>query len=163
MTDKTSRVIMDENSTINEFSFYDLQSYQYAGFFIRFVAYVIDMALVSSIYTIIFGSIFHFMAFEPSDSVSKLLRLIVTVLYFALTTLFLDGQTIGKAIVGIKLVRLSGKKLDTLTVAIREVCGRIIYSIFPLNLLYIVAGFTKRKQHLVDFLTDTTVIYENRL
>src|SRR5699024_7772456 len=59
-----------------------------------------------------------------------------------------------------KVVKDDLSKLSWSAVFFREFIGRSIHSIFGLGkLLYIMAGFTKEKEGLHDFIADTRVIH----
>lgn len=129
-----------------------------AGFFLRLVAFVIDLVLVGSL-TAILNPLFTDQAI-----LKNLVSILIYLAYFVLTTGLTKGQTLGKMILGLKVVRVDGKELNWADVFFREACCRLILKmVLP---LYLLAGVTDKKQHLGDLICDTMVIkaaYEQEL
>ncbi|MHC8517344.1 RDD family protein [Sporosarcina sp. ITBMC105] len=136
---------------------------QYAGFWTRFWAYVIDLLIVSAISGIIIKPIFRvvdatisnppFLLFSPY----KIIVLVLFLAYFTVMTKIFS-QTIGKMIIGIKVVRKDGEKLTWGTVLFREGIGRFISKL--LLLPYLLVIFMPKKEALHDLFADTIVIHE---
>ena len=77
--------------------------------------------------------------------------------YFVLMTKFFR-QTVGKMIMGIRVVSLKSNHLSWTTLLFREWIGRFLsVTIWP---LYWIVGFTPLKQGVHDFIADTTVVHE---
>lgn len=129
-----------------------------AGFFIRLVAFVIDLVLVGSLTAILSP------LFADQAILKNLVSILIYLAYFVLTTGLTKGQTLGKMILGLKVVRVDGKELNWTDVFFREACCRLILKmVLP---LYLLAGVTDKKQHLGDLICDTMVIksaYEQEL
>lgn len=139
----------------------EVPKFAYAGFFIRFVAYVVDMLIVTSVASIINGVIFsHFLIELPLGlGVYKILKWIILFLYFTIMTYKNNGQTLGKMLTGIRVISLTDEKLSLYQVLTREICGRYIQE--KIKILYIIIGFTPNKQSMVDMLADTVVIKDD--
>lgn len=139
----------------------EVPKFAYAGFWIRLVAYVIDMIVVSSIASIINGIIFSNFAIELPFGlgVYQSLRWIIVFVYFSLMTYKNEGQTIGKMICGIRVVSATDEKLTLFQVITRETFGRYIQD--KIKILYIIIAVTPLKQSLLDMLCDTVVIKDN--
>lgn len=129
-----------------------------AGFFLRLVAFVIDLVLVGSLTSILTP------LFTDQAILKNLVSILIYLAYFVLTTGLTKGQTLGKMILGLKVVRVDGKELNWADVFFREACCRLILKmVLP---LYLLAGVTDKKQHLGDLICDTMVIksaYEQEL
>lgn len=129
-----------------------------AGFFLRLVAFVIDLVLVGSLTAILTP------LFTDQAILKNLVSILIYLAYFVLTTGLTKGQTLGKMILGLKVVRVDGKELNWADVFFREACCRLILKmVLP---LYLLAGVTDKKQHLGDLICDTMVIkaaYEQEL
>lgn len=137
---------------------------KYAGFWTRFWAYLIDMIVLWSIGRLLVYPIFRLAGWDVTTDVWYAPIIIITAVifyaYFVLMTKFF-GQTVGKMILGIKVVSLKGESLSWTTVLFREWVGRIISSAFLfLYLLYSLVAFTPKKQGVHDFIADTTVVHE---
>ncbi|RFU66223.1 RDD family protein [Peribacillus glennii] len=133
----------------------------FAGFWMRFWAYLADLVIVGSINRIIVHPIFK--ALDPSDqgwfSAENLCTAIVYYLYFMLMTKY-AGQTLGKMIFGLKVVSLKEEKLSWGTVLFREFIGRFISKTIIIG--YIIVGWLPKKQGLHDIFADTSVILDRR-
>ena len=132
-----------------------------AGFWVRFWAYLIDLLIIASVTSILIKPIFLLVGLETSDSPwyapFAIVSAILFYAYFVLMTKFLS-QTVGKMIMGIRVVSLKTDTLSWSTLLFREWIGRLISAtILP---LYWIVGFTSLKQGIHDFIADTTVIHE---
>jgi uncharacterized RDD family membrane protein YckC len=134
--------------------FNDYPDYFYAGFFIRLFAFTIDVILI--------GALSHLFLFFLSESLVKtVLSLSIYLLYFILMTKFTNGQTLGKMIFGIRVIAINEEKLSWTTILVREGFGRYLQKV--LWIMYSLTIFTRYKQHVIDLLTDTSVVTENYL
>lgn len=133
-------------------SFKDYYEYMYTGFLIRLFAFTIDIIIIGSLQRI---SLFYM----EEGILLTFLSLAIYLLYFILMTKLNDGQTIGKMIFGIKVICLNEEKLTWKTVIVREGFGRYLQK--TILILYAITIFTPYKQHLVDLLTDTSVVTLN--
>lgn len=135
----------------------DKPSFAYAGFFIRLVAFAIDMAVVYALKRIVTSFVNTPIAFNLH--VDVLIYWILTLAYFTLTTYFNKGQTLGKMITNIRVVSIDGSDLDFLQIVSRETFGRYVQNKFMF--LYLIVGFAPMKQSLMDILSDTVVVRES--
>lgn len=122
---------------------------KYAGFWIRFLAALIDGFIISGIaYIISFGNQ-HFVSY-------------LQFIFGVANSIILQGtrgQTIGKMILGLQVIRNDGGDINIVTAILRYV-GQIISAII-LFIGYIMAGLTKNKQALHDMIAGTYVIYRD--
>ncbi|WP_153721496.1 RDD family protein [Sporosarcina cascadiensis] len=136
---------------------------KYAGFWIRLWAFLIDFLMVSAISGIFIKPIFRLLdagitkPFAFLFSPYKIAALLLLLLYFILMTKW-AGQTVGKMIMGIRVVKLNGEKLDWNTVLFREGIGRFISQM--LWIPYLLVLFTPHKNALHDIFADTAVVHE---
>lgn len=141
-------------------------NYFYAGFWIRFFAYIVDNICISALVAIMIGSSFNLLGLEKSSqlfSVYGILSLVVYLTYFILMTKLNDGQTLGKMIFGIKVICFREENLSWSTVLVREGACRFILKNTVFSLGYLVAVFTPNKQHLGDIFSETSVVTLNML
>lgn len=135
----------------------------YAGFWMRFWAYLLDLVVIGSVQRLIVYPVFRALDLsiveESIFSPITIATAAVFYAYFVLMTKFYR-QTIGKMVFGMKVVALNGEKLSWGTVMFREWIGRFISA--TVFILYVVVAFTKKKQGIHDLFADTTVIYEPR-
>jgi len=134
---------------------------RFAGFWMRFWAYLLDLIVIGSIDRLIVNPIFRLLniplmeyhMFAPISIVTA----ITFYAYFVLMTRFFN-QTLGKMVFGLKVVDLEGKPLTWGTVIFREWIGRFISATLLVG--YIIVAFLPKKQGLHDLFADTTVVHE---
>ncbi|WAA10149.1 RDD family protein [Fervidibacillus albus] len=134
--------------------------YAYAGFWIRFWAFLVDLIVVwglKQIFVTPFSYLFDW-NMEQFLSPHTFLSAIVFYLYFVLMTKYF-GQTLGKMIFGIKVIPLMEDNLSWKTVLFREWIGRYIST--KVIILYVLVAFLPKKQGLHDYFSDTAVIHEH--
>lgn len=146
---------------------------KYAGFWVRYVANVIDglilvipIVIVTIVLTLLLSGFMIIPAGGKQSTagflIGVLIRLIVTLLgwsYFILMTKKYQA-TLGKMAVGIKIVSDKSEELTLGQIILRETVGKILSAI-TLYIGYIMAGFTKRKQALHDKIAKTIVVHKD--
>nr|WP_223254396.1 RDD family protein [Bacillus sp. HNG] len=136
---------------------------RYAGFWMRFWAYLLDLVVIGSINRILIYPAFRALDIPLTEShifsATSIATAVVFYLYFVLMTKFFN-QTLGKMVFGIKVVPLDGKSLSWMTVLFREFIGRYISKLFFIG--YIIVAFLPKKQGIHDLLSDTTVIHAKK-
>ncbi len=134
----------------------------YAGFWVRFVAYLIDMiviyAIASLLNTFSFGLLNKRLDF-PILGEESLSYVIVMFTYFIAMTYFFS-QTLGKMIMKVKVETNKGDKLSLADVVYRELIGRLL-TIFLAYIPYLAVAFTNKKKGLHDYIADTVVVKED--
>ena len=149
---------------------------QYAGFWRRFVAYLIDSIIVSIVSWIVFIPILAALGIgiglsgmEEEEAAGFILApligyilflgLVLAVaewLYFALMESSNRMATLGKMAIGIKVTDLSGNRIS-FGRATGRYFGKILSGmIFMIG--YIMAGFTEKKQALHDMIASCLVV-----
>lgn len=144
----------------------------YAGFWVRLAAYVIDSVIVAigllvvrlawiGIGALISGTIldenvlFHY-------SLKDIVLYIFKVMYFALLT-WCTGTTIGKRLMNLRVVPADrNEKLSFVDVLYRETVGRFL-CVISIWIGYIIVGIDKEKRGFHDMLCDTRVVYEKKV
>ncbi|SFE01416.1 Uncharacterized membrane protein YckC, RDD family [Lentibacillus persicus] len=139
----------------------DVTPQRYAGFWMRFWAYLVDLVIVFSINGILLSP---FKFFDPINigfwTTAGIVGAIVFYLYFLLMTKFF-GKTLGKMIFGLKVVREDMKPLEWSDLIFREIVGRFIHRVFWFtNLLYLFVAFSNQKQGLHDIFGSTRVVFD---
>ncbi|WP_257346601.1 RDD family protein [Pseudalkalibacillus decolorationis] len=136
----------------------------YAGFWMRFWAYLLDLIVIGSLYRVVVYPILR--GFEiPLDetsmfSVGAVSTTIIFFLYFSLLTRFF-GQTLGKMVFAIRVVTKDlNTKVPWSTILFREVVGRFISKVTWIG--YIITGVTPEKKALHDIFADTRVIHTQK-
>jgi len=137
---------------------------KHAGFWTRLWAYILDLVVLWSISRLLVYPIFRLAGWDLTGDLwyapIAIISAVLFYAYFVLMTRFF-GQTVGKMILGIKVVSLKGDQLTWSTILFREWVGRFISTAFPfLYVLYGLVAFTPKKQGVHDFIADTTVIHE---
>ncbi|MGA9288762.1 MAG: RDD family protein [Anaerobacillus sp.] len=135
---------------------------RFAGFWMRFWAYLVDIIVVASLNGILITPAlrgFDVPAGEPAFlPIQAVLTGIIYYAYFILMTKFLS-QTLGKMLFGLRVESDKGKGLTWCTVVFREGIGRFISKTI-LFVGFIVVAFTKKKQGIHDLFADTIVVHE---
>ena len=132
-----------------------------AGFWLRLVALMVDGFLVF-LMQVIFGIILAFASsdgFNLGGATSLLLQLFSTVVSLFYWIFFTGncGQTPGKMLLRIQVVRTDGSSLSYGTAFYREVVGKFLSGIiFAIG--YLMAAFDDQKQGLHDRMAKTYVI-----
>lgn len=144
--------------------------FAYAGFWLRFVALVIDFIILSVAmgipFAIIFGGMFSASrGMNPQDMMAgatgtialvELIGIVVQWLYFAGMESSSWQGTLGKKALGLQVVDLEGRR-----VSFGRATGRYFAKIISGMILligYIMAGFTEKKQALHDMIAACLVI-----
>lgn len=136
--------------------------YRPAGVALRFGAYLIDLIIIFALTNLFLPNT---MADENTFRNLAFIGIgasafgVLASLYFLLMTRIF-GQTIGKMIMGIKVIGTDGFPPGWSSLFFREVIGRFISQMAGVHLGYIWAIFNLRKQGWHDFLGDTYVIHE---
>jgi uncharacterized RDD family membrane protein YckC len=146
----------------------------YAGFWLRFVAWIIDRIVIqvaSSILFLPFGAsvgLRQLMRNHPPSSPEELLPVfasmgriflllvLLTWLYYALLESSSWQATLGKKALGLEVTDLAGSRIS-----FGRATGRYFarwISNMTLTIGYIMAGFTEKKQALHDIIAGTLVI-----
>lgn len=133
----------------------------YAGFWMRFWAYLCDLLIVFSLNGILLSPLLFMdeSTIVGFVTLQGLLSVVFSYLYFLLMTKFF-AQTLGKMIFGIKVIRADLTPLKWSDLFFREVVGRFIHrSLVITNVLYLVVGFMDEKQGVHDIFAGTRVVH----
>lgn len=152
--------------TKENYRFNHFPAYFYAGFWIRFFAFLLDILCIQAITSSTIGLFYRLRGQTPDSgflSVYALLSLAIYLVYFILLTKLNKGQTIGKMVFGIRVVSLDQEELSWATVLVREGACRFILKSFPFILGYLPAAFSRKKQHLGDYFSGTAVVTLNMI
>jgi uncharacterized RDD family membrane protein YckC len=150
----------------------------YAGFWLRFVAYLIDGFILSIPFGLVaIALIFLFGGFsllarrnptappDPAFVGSFFLGILLVSLFFVIVQwLYFAGMessarqaTFGKAAMSLRVTDLKGRPL-TFGHATGRFFAKIVSGLVPLAIGYIMAGFTEKKQALHDMIAGTLVL-----
>ena len=155
---------------------------KYAGFWLRFVAYIIDYIILYVISGFVIIPIlaavglsvgaatdgFDMSSMSEGDIMAMastivgaifaggMISLAINILYYTLMESSKYQATVGKLALGLKVTDTSGGKLDFVKALIRQL-GKIVSGIILL-IGYIMAGFTEKKQALHDMIAGTLVV-----
>ena len=141
----------------------------YAGFWVRVGAYLIDMVILwiaqFAIYAVFGVSMYGATSLDPEASdafatgagiVAYLLTIIVAILYFAVMESSSKQATFGKMALGLVVTDQNGGQITFLR-AVGRYFAKIL-SALVLFIGYIMVAFTERKQGLHDILASTLVV-----
>jgi len=151
------------------------KSYRYGGFWVRFVAYIIDSIVIFMVQSILFFALgINAMALNVVDSQATpnevwdlyggtftlitLLSVLLAVVYYAGMESSSKQATIGKMAFELKVVDTEGNRISFLR-GVGRFFSKYLSSLI-LMIGYIIAAFDSRKQALHDKLANTMVIYD---
>ena len=147
-----------------------IQNFEFAGFWDRFVARIIDsivmfvLSIVIGIIVWTFGLLIVILIIPSPENtlfavgcgfLAFLFSLIIGPSIYTIVLHKKYGQTIGKRALEIKVIKTNGKPLNWKTAIIRELAD-VINAIIVLTYLIIV--FDSKKQGLHDKIADTVVV-----
>ena len=152
----------------------------FAGFWLRFVAYLLDSVIIGFALTVLFVPLFFLMGgvamletlprghverIDPAQ-IMPFLSLMLTLaaiaavakwLYFAYLESGEKQATWGKQALGIYVTDLAGQRV-TFGRATGRLFAKIVTGLIPLGIGFIMAGFTERRQALHDMIASTLVL-----
>jgi len=143
------------------------QATGYGGFWIRVVAYLLDGILLTLVFGVVAGIVGVNIipadpaTIDPADFAASMggfqaIALVVTWLYFALMESSPRGATVGKMVLGLRVVDEQGNRISFL-----RATGRFFAKILSGIILYIgflMVAFTQRKRGLHDIIAGTLVV-----
>ena len=141
------------------------QPYPYKGFWIRLVAALIDSIVLTII--IIFLAVLSLVVFGTTLGEGAgigmfflvlILASLATILYKPLMEASEYQGTLGKYVLGLKIVDKNGNKISMSTSFVRTILFIIGSQLFLLCLGVLMVGFTEYKQGLHDILANTYVV-----
>ena len=152
---------MENKEVLNNNKFLERDyAHAYASFGLRAFAFIVDMLVIGALNKILINIVGDNLDYEIYGiEMAEILRWIVTILYFVIISLVTKGQTLGKMIVGIRVVSLTSDKLDLGQILVREIAGRLIQN--TIMILYLLPIFTPKNQSLIDFFVDTAVVKDD--
>jgi uncharacterized RDD family membrane protein YckC len=125
----------------------------YSGFWIRFLAYLVDSFIV----TVGFVGIMLLLAAMGLELAgAEIIFLVLGILYWALMQSSKQQATLGKALCGLKVGGPNGERISVQRALGRE-AAKIISSL-TLLIGFVIAAFTRNKQALHDFVASTYVV-----
>ena len=128
---------------------------EYAGFWRRFAAYIIDNILVSVVFWLV-ALVLGAIAGDGGVIVAYILGTIGAFVYFAAMESSSSQATVGKIALGIQVTDLQGNRIS-----FGKALGRNLAKILSALILYIgfiMAAFTAQKQGLHDMIAGTLVV-----
>lgn len=128
--------------------------YPLAGIGERILAFVIDIVIIGSVYLLL-SFILNQLGVSMGIAVSGLLALLVY-LYRLICEVLMNGQTVGKLALNIKVVKLDGSTPSFVSYFLRWLLEPIDFFIVGLGVIFII--LTKNGQRVGDLLAGTTVV-----
>jgi uncharacterized RDD family membrane protein YckC len=149
----------------------------YAGFWLRFVAVIIDGIILGILQFVVLAPILAAIGIGASSDIANgseadmvaliakltalfstvgLIGQAVNILYFSFMESSKFQATIGKLALGLIVTDTNGEKLDFLKAMIRNVSK--IVSTITLGIGYLLVAFTEKKQALHDMIASTLVV-----
>ncbi|MBI2334658.1 RDD family protein [Candidatus Daviesbacteria bacterium] len=124
----------------------------YAGFWIRFVAALLDSVIIL-VLSVIVSTVF---AVIKLAAMGSLMQLVLTIGYYVWYQ-SRTGQTLGKKVMKIKVVNAAGTTPSLGTFALREILGKLASGLI-LGIGYLMVAWDSKKQGLHDKIASTYVV-----
>ena len=147
----------------------EIQPYPFKGFWVRFVASLIDTIILTIVFIFFIG--FIYLSFASTLGAQEAFTILFLVIFGAIILILLykplmeasDYQaTFGKYVLNMKIVGKEGRKITFTKSFIRSIVYLLHSAIPGLNLIswlaFLMIGFTEYKQGLHDILADTYVV-----
>jgi len=152
----------------------------YAGFWLRFVAYIIDAIILYIIYAFVLTPLFAVFGLtffsqmgnvetmteaEAVGAVASIMGAMMSVVivltgisiaYFSIMEASKYQATVGKMAIGLVVTDVNGNRLSIGKAIVRNLCRILSGSFMAIG--YIIAGFTEKKQALHDLIAGTLVV-----
>jgi uncharacterized RDD family membrane protein YckC len=144
----------------------DVMTYQghYAGSVSRFVAYVIDLAVSTAVFTLALAAIDFAVRIVTGHSVGwNRQNIVVAIIFVAWQFVYfgyswaVSGRTLGMAALGIRVVRADGAEVAPRQGVVRALVFPLSFLLFGLGFLGILVQREHRALH--DLIAGTAVIY----
>ena len=134
----------------------ELASARKAGFWVRFVAYIIDAIIVGVVLGVLSGILSAAMGAERAAGVISIISLVVSVAYYVYfwTT---SGQTIGQKVMGLRVIRTDGSTLTVGNAVMRMIGIAISSAVLFIGLIWV--AFDANKQGWHDKIAGTYVVH----
>jgi uncharacterized RDD family membrane protein YckC len=155
---------------------------KYAGFWLRFIAYIIDYVVIQILQSFVVVPFLAMLGFSFAaqgfsfdfDSLSEeeiiamataffsavssliLLTMAIQVLYYAIMEASKYQATLGKMALGLKVTDMNGQPIDFPKSLLRNLAKIISGMLMMIG--YIIAGFTEKKQALHDMIANALVV-----
>jgi uncharacterized RDD family membrane protein YckC len=150
------------DSDLQDWSYADPVDFQYAGFARRLAAFAIDFVVFTALQIAIGVPSLLFIEWFTNASESTVDRILMIVcilvwwLYYAFMESSAHQATLGKKLLGIKVVDLYGNRIGFWRETVRNL-AKAISSLF-LFLGFMIIDFTKYKQGMHDMMARTLVL-----
>ncbi|MCC5927732.1 MAG: RDD family protein [Cyclobacteriaceae bacterium] len=134
--------------------------YQLADLMQRIGAYLLDILFLFACYTVVILLMVLLRSNLNSETITfiVIIALIPTLFYRLLTEIFMNGQTIGKQIVGIRVIKIDGSQAGIGNYLLRWIFQIIDFYLLSgaIAIIMIITG--KQGQRLGDLVAGTTVV-----
>jgi len=135
--------------------------YETAGFLWRFIAWLIDSSVLAVFFMMIVYVLFSFNLIKDTESAYIVIggiSFLVKYLYSLIIEIATNGQSIGKKIVGIMVIKLNGNALNTNDYLIRWAYRTVDFGMTAFSIGTISILMSEKNQRLGDMIANTTVI-----
>jgi uncharacterized RDD family membrane protein YckC len=136
----------------------------YAGAVSRFLAYAIDLAVSTGVFTLALAGISYVAQVVSGQQISwNRQDIVVTVLFVAWQFFYfgyswaMSGRTAGMAVLGVRVVRADGSAIDPWRGVLRALVFPLSFLLFGLGFLDILVQRERRALH--DLIAGTAVVY----
>lgn len=135
--------------------------YETAGFLWRFIAWLIDTSIIGSFFFAViylFSSSQSLYGSEMKMTILFFILFLIKYFYSLLIEIFTNGQSIGKKMVGIVVIKLNGNALLTNDYLIRWAYRMVDFGMSFFSIGTITILMSEKNQRLGDMIANTTVV-----
>ncbi len=129
---------------------------RYAGFWIRVLAVILDTLAVQAFFLVMNLVIGVSLSSPPLEI--QVIQGILSILYYIVLTVY-GGQTLGKMIVGIQVIRADQQPNRWGHIIVRELIGKLVSALI-LFIGYLMVAFDPKKRALHDRMCGTLVVWK---
>lgn len=136
-----------------------MENQEFIGFWKRVVAYIIDVVIVMVVAFVVSIILRMVMTFSSEEAVGQMAMSVYTIVFFSYFILLESSAkqaTVGKGLLGMKVINRDGERLSILNAAGRNIARILSGLIFAIG--YLMVLFTKKRQALHDILAKTYVV-----
>lgn len=134
--------------------------YETAGFVLRFVAWCVDSAVVLLAFLVLVFLFYSMSLLDSDNGFAMLLLLLVAIKYFYALwiEIYTNGQSVGKKLAGISVIKLNGNALEMNDYLIRWAYRALDFglSFFTIGSMSIL--MSEKHQRLGDMIANTSVV-----
>lgn len=131
-------------------------SNQYAGFWRRYLAYMVDSAILGLLGITVYFSFYYGGSKGGGNGIVSFSGFFVAIAYYLLFWVKYDGQTLGNRLMAVRVIKEDGSPIDITTGIVRYIGYLVSAAVLLLGFIWV--GFDRKKQGWHDKIAKTLVV-----